>query len=157
MKTALLRRQDDSAGCTPGIFYIYTRAMELLMKCCSMELLWKNNNPSVSCIPAGEYICKYTKSNSFSKLANERYFKKHGKKPEKEIEVHTYEIMNVTGRAGCRIHPANFAFQLRGCIALGSSHADINKDGVIDVTNSGKTIEKFENIMNKEDFKLIII
>lgn len=102
----------------------------------TMELPDKENAPKISCIPKGVYTCKYTLSPHFKK--------------------HTYEVLNVTGRAGIRIHSANFASQLLGCIALGSALKDINNDGHQDVVHSGATMEEFEKLMNYEDFELTI-
>lgn len=100
----------------------------------TLELPDKNNMPGISCIPVGIYLCKFTMSPSF------------GKK--------TYEIFDVSGRAGIRIHSANLAVQLRGCVALGSALKDINNDGRQDVIHSGVTMAEFEKAMNYEDFYL---
>lgn len=111
--------------------------------CKTLELPWKDNCNSISCFVPGKYLCRYTKSESFSKM--------HGK------DFFTYEIIGVPGRAGIRIHSANYVSELRGCIALGDAHKDINLDALIDVTHSGATIVNFENLMNYEDFELEII
>lgn len=103
----------------------------------TMELPDKNNASKISCIPKGTYTCRYTLSPSFQK--------------------HTYEILNVPGRAGIRIHSANYASQLLGCVALGSALKDINNDGRQDVVHSGETMEEFEKVMNYEDFELTIL
>lgn len=101
-----------------------------------VELPWKDNKSQVSCIPEGEYICKYTLS--------------------PRLKVKTYEILGVKDRAGIRVHPANYAYQLKGCVAPGLTEADIDGDGVMDVTSSRAATEKFEKAMNYEDFKLIV-
>lgn len=103
----------------------------------TLELPYKDNANSISSFNPGKYICKYTMSPSFG-------FK-------------TYEITGVPGRAGVRIHSANYVTQLRGCIALGASHKDINMDGLSDVDHSGDTVKAFEKLMNYEDFELEII
>jgi hypothetical protein len=108
----------------------------------TLELADKNNANNISCIIPGKYICKYTKSASFSAA--------------KGAPVYTYEITSVPGRAGVRIHSANYFSQLRGCIALGDSHKDINADGELDVIHSGDTVTSFERLMNYEDFELEI-
>lgn len=101
-----------------------------------VELPWKDNKPRISCFPEGEYICKYTLS--------------------PRLKVNTYEILGVKDRGGIRIHPANYAYQLKGCVAPGLTEADIDGDGVMDVTSSRAATEKFEKAMNYEDFKLIV-
>ncbi len=108
----------------------------------TLELAWANNQNSISCIPTGSYLCKWTKSTRLSKEAGH--------------DVFTYEITNVPGRAGIRIHSANYFFQLLGCIALGDSHQDINSDGELDVPHSKDAVNAFNLEMNKEDFILTI-
>lgn len=105
--------------------------------CKTLELPWKNNASNISCIPIGTYDVAYTFSPRFMKF--------------------TYEIKNVIGRSGIRIHSANYASQLNGCIALGTGLTDINKDGELDTTNSRIAILAFEGFMLKKPFKLQII
>lgn len=64
----------------------------------TLELPWKDNEPKVSCIPAGLYGIAITWSNRW-------------KRP-------MMEIVKVPGRSGIRIHNANFASQLLGCVAV---------------------------------------
>jgi hypothetical protein len=51
-------------------------------------------------------------------------------------------LKGVPGRSNILIHPANYVSQLRGCIAIGLDGADINGDGLIDVTSSKKAVKK---------------
>jgi hypothetical protein len=104
--------------------------------CQTLERTWNNNLPNISCIPKGTYICKYTFSPKFLK--------------------YTYELQNVKGRSGIRIHSGNYFFDIQGCILLGDSYSDINKDGKVDVLNSRATIKTLEDLLEKEPFTLII-
>ena len=113
-----------------------------LFVCKTLELAWKNNQSNISCIPPGSYTCKYTRSNRLSNLKGRDFF--------------TYEVLNVPGRAGIRIHSANHFFQLLGCIALGDAHKDINADSELDVIHSGATITAMEEQLQRKDFRLII-
>ena len=127
----------------------------------TLELAWKNNASEISCIPVGEYICKWTRSNRLSRESLTRWLKANSGKTEADCpdefkNVFTYEVMDVPLRAGIRIHSANYFFQLLGCLAMGDSHKDINMDVSLDTVHSGDTVKKFNAIMNKEDFKLII-
>lgn len=122
-------------------FDIAEAGIELFV-CKTLELGWKDNQNNISCIPVGEYLCAWTRSNRLSK--------KHG------YDFFTYEVLNVPNRSGIRIHSANYFFQLLGCIALGDTHKDINSDGQLDVIHSGNTINDFNSLFNKQDFKLII-
>ena len=108
----------------------------LTFACKSLELPWLNNQHDISCIPSGTYQVKWTFSLKFFK--------------------YTYEILNVPNRSGIRIHSGNYYNDLLGCIALGDSFADLNKDGLPDVANSRKTIDLFNNFFNKQPFTLYI-
>ena len=59
-------------------------------------------------------------------------------------------LQDVPNRAGVRIHPANYARQLEGCIALGLGKADLDKDGNIDITSSKQAVEIAEKNLGKE-------
>lgn len=102
----------------------------------TLELPWMSNMPNISCIPTGEYDVKWTFSLRLLKF--------------------TYEVQNVPKRSGIRIHSANYYYELKGCIALGDSLADLNHDGRLDVLNSRITIKKFEDLMGRKPFKLLI-
>ena len=141
MKEVTLKRFSDDTKQSLGILSFIKDDGQLFV-CKTLELPWKNNQSNVSCIPAGSYSCKYTRSNRMS--------------TEKRHDVFTYEVLSVPERGGIRIHSANFFSQLLGCIALGDAHQDINSDNEMDVVHSGATITSFENLLEKQDFKLIV-
>jgi hypothetical protein len=85
-------------------------------------------------IPAGTYECIYTFSPRFQK--------------------YTYELKQMPTY---RIHSGNTYLDTEGCILLGDSLTDINKDGEQDVINSRISIEKFEGLFNQRSFVLTII
>jgi hypothetical protein len=101
----------------------------------TLELPWKFNLKNVSSIPAGTYKCNYTWSSRF----NRRH----------------YLVDGVEDRAGIRIHPANLARQLNGCIALGMSAGEIK--GVKAIMNSRMAVGLFETILEMKPFELTII
>jgi hypothetical protein len=106
--------------------------------CKTLELPFKQNQKDISAIPKGVYKCKYTFSPRFLK--------------------YTYEVLNVPNRSGIRIHSGNYSTRdIQGCILLGTSYNDIDKDGIIDIINSRITISNFEKLMNKKPFVLQII
>ncbi len=129
-REVVITRQDDSDKVTPGTLSFGA------WSCKTLELPDKGNASKISCIPKGVYVCEYTFSPSFQKF--------------------TYEIKDVPNRAGIRIHSGNYTRQILGCILLGQSHTDIDKDGIMDVTGSALTISQFEKLMNKEKFTLKI-
>lgn len=95
----------------------------------------KNNEPMVSCIPAGTYHVTYEMSPS------------RGEK--------TFRLVNVPGRSGILIHPANWAYQLMGCIALGLTR-EMLADKMA-VTASRAAVAKFEEQLKREPFDLEIV
>lgn len=140
MITVLLTRVVSSTKQTLGGLVL--PLLNEIFTCKTLELPWLDNANDISCIPAGTYPCKWTRSNRLSKLAGH--------------DVYTYEVLNVPNRAGVRIHSANYFYQLKGCIALGDAHKDINIDGHLDVLHSGTTCAKFAAALNYEDFYLTI-
>lgn len=90
-------------------------AVFLDYKCKTLELPWKQNRQSVSCIPTGIYPCRKILSPSLGEC---------------------FEIMEVPNRTYVRGHKANFTRQILGCIAFGMYHADLDNDGILDVARS---------------------
>lgn len=106
-------------------------------RCKTLERPWKNNQKNISCIPEGEYRCKWTFSPKFMR--------------------YTYEVQGVPNRSGIRIHKGNYFYDIQGCILLGDGYSDLNKDGTVDIINSTKIIKDFETLMGGQDFILKII
>ena len=141
MITVTLTRLNDDTKQTLGVLS-FTKLNGQLYVCKTLELPWKNNTASKSCIPLGTYPCKYTQSARMT--------------VKKGQPVFTYEVLNVRGRAGIRIHSANYFHDLLGCIALGDANADIDGDGETDILHSAVTIAAFEQLLNHQDFTLVI-
>ena len=100
--------------------------------CPTLELAWKNNKKGISCIPVGKYTWrKREKTNN--------------------IPYRHVLIEGVNGRDGICIHAANYAagnkVQLKGCIAVGSGYADLDKDGNDEIINSKVTFEILMSIL----------
>lgn len=102
--------------------------------CFSLERPWLDNRPSLSSIPPGRYLCRWTYSPRF-------------KRP-------TYEVLKVPGRCAIRIHSANLTSQLNGCISLGLKLGTI--EGKKAVLLSKPAIRKLEELANEKDFILEI-
>lgn len=96
-----LQREDSGKHGTFGIM-----TFEDGTKFHTMELAWLENKPRVSCIPAGQYMCKRRQSPKFGM---------------------PYEVMNVPGRSAILIHAGSFGGSKEagmradsaGCILLG--------------------------------------
>lgn len=118
MKVVLTRLIDDGTQ-TLGVLSAY-KGLKKVFSCKTLELTWRDNKRNVSCVPRGDYDVEA------------RFSEKHGE--------HLI-LKEVEGRDYILIHPANYNYQLRGCIAVGRTHTDINGDNELDVTSSRDTME----------------
>lgn len=91
----------------------------------TLELPWLGNRRKVSCIPLGVYDIKRGISG------------KNG---------NVYNVLGVPDRIGIQIHVGNFYTQIEGCILVGHLHKDINKDGLLDVTDSRRAMNELYNL-----------
>ena len=102
----------------------------------TLELPWKDNKQDISCIKEGVYSG----------------FVRHSNKNGTVIELN-----DVQGRSHVQIHSGNFTTQILGCVLVGDSIADINGDGVPDVTNSRKSLAKLlSKVKDFKEFNVII-
>jgi hypothetical protein len=115
---AYLIRLDDDGKQTLGNLFLF-RGADLIFSCCTLELPWKDNRRSASCIPTGDYKC--------AKRWSEKY-KNH------------FHVQHVPGRQYILIHQGNYYTQTEGCILVGTAHTDINLDGHRDVISSRTTM-----------------
>ena len=108
---------------------------EYIWSCKSIELPWLENQHNISCIPAGTYpVVKFnspTKGNVFL-------------------------LKDVPGRDAIEIHIGNYRGDTEGCILPGSRFIDLNGDGVPDVVDSTKTMNKLLSLL-PDSFKIVII
>ncbi len=92
--------------------------------CKTLELPWLGNQQRVSCIPVGTYRLVPRSSQKFGD----------------HLHVQSTEGGEVPGRSFILIHRGNYHTQILGCILVGRAHADINRDGFLDVTASTDTM-----------------
>lgn len=112
-------------------------------KAVSIELPWRDNKNGISCIPAGRYRVAWTRSPRLRRF--------------------TYQILDVPGRAGIRIHSGNlagdqskgFASHSLGCPLLGSRLGAI--DGQRAVLGSRPAVRHFEGVAGGRPFILEVI
>lgn len=69
--------------------------------CSTFELPWRDNQPNISCIPAGVYPLKMTNSPKYGPC---------------------YKVYNVDGRTDILIHKGNYVRDTLGCILPVSSY-----------------------------------
>lgn len=119
---------------TLGIMYCCDELTGEEIEFDTLELPWKNNQTSISCIPQGRYHVAPRTS---------KKFKKH------------FHIKDVEGRKWILIHYGNFYTEIRGCILIGDGLSDINSDGYQDVLNSRDSMSRLLELYPK-GFKLII-
>ena len=111
---------------TLGILHVIDDT-KIIFTCKTLELPWKGNKPTISCVPPGSYPLIYERSPKFG--------------------MDLYELKDVPGRSETKFHIGNFYSQIQGCILIGDWHLDINGDGYRDVRNSRKTVKAFHKAM----------
>lgn len=110
--------------------------------CRSLELPWRDNKRTFSCIPLGEYDCVFIRSPKFG---------------------WTYYVTNVLNRRHILFHSGNYAGDVKkefkthswGCILLGKYRGTLNSQGAILI--SRVIFRKFISYMEKEKFHLTIV
>lgn len=154
LKKVLLQRYISDKDGTVGAWYSCDKPMESQSPICyNLGRPSFNNHPDnpntpendSSCIPAGTYQLKWT-------------FSPHLKKE-------TFEIMNVPGREGIRIHSANVIDELEGCeapcnfITFASPGGNIFHNGRYYKyfgNNSVIAVKKLESLLSKEGCEITI-
>lgn len=135
MIEGILRREFRDHAVTIGELVMYKDG-EPIFRCVTLEPTWANNEKNISCIPAGEYKVMPYSSERFPNV---------------------YELQDVPGRSKILIHKGNFSTNTEGCILVGENIIDINKDGIIDVSNSTVTLRQLKDAVEYQMFKLIIL
>lgn len=136
MLFAALKRDTYGEKETLGKLILQGWGSETLLELNTLELPWKKNESGESCIPEGEYevrIREPHESGSFDY--------KHFKIYDPNLEG---EIIKGNGytRKYILIHAGNYYTQIAGCVLVGETRDDINGDGIIDVLNSRKALNK---------------
>lgn len=113
--------------------YKGTRFFEF--KTLELPFLW--NRPMESCVIANTYPLIFEFSGKFG-----RYL---------------YELYGTPGRSECKFHTANYVREMNGCIAPGKYHTDMDNDGIIDVANSGDTLDLIHQKLMGQDYLIVEI
>lgn len=132
MKAILIRFSEEKQ--TLGNLQLFENEQRVF-ECKTMELPWLNNQRRISCIPVGEYKVKKHVSPMFGNC---------------------FYVENVPDRSEILIHKGNYNSDTLGCILPGAAFADINKDGLKDVTSSVATMKQLLAIA-PDEFTLTIL
>jgi Family of unknown function (DUF5675) len=100
----------------------------------TMELPWLGNANRISCIPVGTYKVERRRSQKYG--------------------IH-FHVTGVPKRSLILIHHANYYHDLLGCIGVGATHVDIDKDGYLDITSSKAKMKELLRIL-PQTFDLVI-
>lgn len=114
---------------TSGVFVAVGEDGNTILECSMLELPWIDNKFRISCIPEGVYMVKTRRTDKFG-----RHFL----------------IQGVPNRSSILQHPGNYTRQILGCQLPGEQLTDINKDGIIDILNSRRTLDKMLALLGKE-------
>lgn len=102
----------------------------------TLELPWQNNQRRISCIPEGVYIVEKMK-------------------PTKKRPYEYLHVLDVKDRDAILFHPGNYTRQILGCLLPGENFVDLDKDGIVDITNTTATL-KIITALVPDKFKLTI-
>ena len=130
----LLDRYSHEEKQTIGKLYLLDLNENVIDKWDSLELPWLENKRRVSCIPEGDYKAKKHISPRFGQ---------------------SLWLQDVPNRSEILIHRGNFYTDILGCILIGKDLADINNDGVMDVTQSVKAINELMSYLTDLDAIMI--
>ena len=111
-------------------------------QCCTLELPWRDNQQSISSIPAGEYNVTIRQSPKYGRI---------------------YWVTKVPNRSWILIHAGNWAgdvnkgfkTHVNGCILLGKKPGFLANQ--VAVLSSRVTVRRFMEHMKYEDFKLNVM
>jgi hypothetical protein len=102
----------------------------------TLERAWINNEPNISCIPEGEYLCKWMEASASGKYKR------------------VWHLQDVEGRSAILIHAGNLVRHTKGCILVGKHHGRIK--GHDAVLSSKPALNKLRRVFEGSDFKLKI-
>lgn len=129
-------KRDYRKSATLGVLTVIDDLNAEVFTCRTLELPWHDNERNISCIPEDEYLVL--------KMP-----------PTKKRKYQYFWVQDVPGRTGILFHPGNYTHQILGCILPGEDHIDIDKDGIIDITNTTSTLKILTAVL-PEKFKLTI-
>ncbi len=130
MKRLQLIRISQSPDCTQGVLRDEETKLAIML---TMELPWRNNEPRVSCIPAGVYTVR--------PYSSEKY-------PD------VFEVVDVPSRTDILIHVGNTTNDSKGCILPGKYFGEPN--GLPAVLASGESLKRLKMFIGDGEWELIV-
>lgn len=124
MADLILTRRADDGFATRGELHLDPAPG---FQCFTLERAWKDNQPDVSCIPPGEYPLRLRDKAGWAQ----------------KLGRPVVEIFDVPGRSLILFHPANWWWQLKGCVAPGTIKMGA-EDGSMAVGHSRAALEAIE-------------
>ena len=124
----VIHRVKHDINQTTGILTVLNKNGWPVFVCPCIERGWRDNKKNVSSVPAGTY-----------KLVREW---------SPRFQRDLYELKGVPGRSECKIHSANFWYQLNGCISPGSYLKELNGDKYQDVAASKRALNDLHRVLN---------
>lgn len=125
MEVEIIRKYGEKQ--TIGNLTVYKEGQPIF-KCFMLEPPWMGNEKNISCIIPKTYTVV----------------------KEETSEHHPYphfRVLDVPGRAGVLWHGGNTYHDTLGCNLPGDSLGDKNKDGIVDVLNSRKTLQNLYDLL----------
>lgn len=122
---------------------------KLLVK--TMELPWKYNAHNISCIPEGIYVVTKEAPIPQDDLTTD-IDETGGRKPRPYWHFRFHDIPH---REGVLVHKITYVKDLLGCVGVGLSFKDFNKDGVPDMDSSTAALQLLVDTM-PDKFRLQI-
>lgn len=135
-------RTKSTEFATYGEGTVFNEVDDVMFNFKTLELPWKNNQRRISCIPPAP--------------GGKLDYLVHKKPPTAKRPYEYFHVQHVEGRDAILWHPGNYTSQILGCTLPGEAHTDLNKDGIVDITNTKQTLKILTTLM-PEKFKLTII
>lgn len=129
MKELTLKRVAADADGTYGVLIDDTRPFAV-----TLERPWVDNQPNVSCIPAGTYTCARKQSPRFG---------------------NTFEITGVPGRSHILFHAGNTAADTEGCVLVAEEFTTMRGGMAVGSSRRGFS-ELMAKLAGQESFTLTI-
>ena len=112
-----------------GTFYVYDGRKQIFKKE-SLERGWVNNQNRTSCLPELDTTIVLEYSDKFN--------------------TELWELKDTGPRSECKVHWANFWYELNGCIGIGNNRKKIDGDPIMDITSSRNAVREFHEIMGND-------